>query len=58
MSRRPGGREQEEIMRTVMGMSVGMYVYAWACLGMYGYIEEYMGNYWYVWKQIPSITDQ
>ena len=45
-------------MRTVMGMSIGMYVYAWACLGMYGYIEEYMGNYWYVWKQIPSITDQ
>ena len=41
-----------------MGMSMGMYVYAWACLGMYGYIEEYMGNYWYVWKQIPSITDQ
>ena len=58
MSRRPGGREQEEIMHTVTGMSMGMYVYAWACLGMYGYIGEYMGNYWYVWKQIPSITDQ
>ena len=32
-------------MLTVMGMSMGMYVYAWVCLGMYGYIEEYMGNY-------------